>query len=107
MADLCGLGALDPHGLRGGLHQGGDVDGVAEHGEVRHLGAHHASHAGAGVDAHPHLHLVVPHVGHLEPTYLLHRMVFMFVPRGRWLDWHKVLNQVKHIFYFKLKRPCF
>ena len=73
MSDLCGLGALDPHGLRGRLHQGRDVDRVAEHGEVRHLGADHAADAGAGVDAHPHLHLVVPHVGHFEPTHFLHQ----------------------------------
>ena len=60
-----GVGDLDLHGLGGGLHQGGDVDRVPKHGEVRHLGSHHAAHTAAGVDSHPHLHLVVPHVTHL------------------------------------------
>ena len=61
-----GVRDLDLHRLRGGLHQRRDVDGVAEHGEVRHLGADHAAHAAAGVDPHPHLHLVVAHVAHLQ-----------------------------------------
>ena len=51
----------------------GQVDGVAEDGKVRHLGADHPSDTAARVDAHPHLHLVVSHVVHFEAVDLPHQ----------------------------------
>ena len=57
---------LDLHGLAGGLHEAGQLDGLAEDGVVRDLVADHARRARPRVHPHADLDPVTGLVLHLE-----------------------------------------